>query len=307
MSVPNTFATATSAIPLANLDANFQYYDNAFSIVGTAMEVNYTFRLEDPTDNTKKAEFVLSGITTATTRQYTLPNATGTLATLANTSQTFTGTTSFVPATNSGTITIGAIPQTGTITLGRSQATHTLDIGVGPTLSGNTKTINFGTAGVSGSITNITYGSSVSGATVTHTFNSDATQVLVDANGLTVNSGNLEVKTGPIIMYCPTPSTITGTATLTNADIQAQIVNTTGAAAYTVTLPLGTTLETLITWDAVDIGYDFYVVNSVPANITMAANTGVTIVGRTLVATNISGQFRIRRTAANTFIVYRIN
>ncbi len=307
MSVPNTFATATSAIPLANLDANFQYYDNAFSIVGTAMEVNYTFRLEDPTDNTKKAEFVLSGITTATTRQYTLPNATGTLATLANTSQTFTGTTSFVPATNSGTITIGAIPQTGTITVDRSQATHTLDIAVGASASGVTKTINFGTAGLSGSITNITYGSSVSGATVTHTFNSGATQVLVNANGLTVNSGNLEVKTGPIIMYCPTPSTITGTATLTNADIQAQIVNTTGAAAYTVTLPLGTTLETLITWDAVDIGYDFYVVNSVPANITMAANTGVTIVGRTLVATNISGQFRIRRTAADTFIVYRIN
>ena len=36
MAVPNTFATATSAIPLANLDANFAYYDGAFSISGTA-------------------------------------------------------------------------------------------------------------------------------------------------------------------------------------------------------------------------------------------------------------------------------
>ena len=36
MAVPNTFQTATSAIPLANLDANFTYYDNAFSISGTA-------------------------------------------------------------------------------------------------------------------------------------------------------------------------------------------------------------------------------------------------------------------------------
>ena len=36
MSVPNTFATATTAIPLANLDANFAYYDAAFSISGTA-------------------------------------------------------------------------------------------------------------------------------------------------------------------------------------------------------------------------------------------------------------------------------
>jgi hypothetical protein len=32
MSVPNTFAGATSAIPLANLDANFQYYDTTFQI-----------------------------------------------------------------------------------------------------------------------------------------------------------------------------------------------------------------------------------------------------------------------------------
>jgi len=112
---------------------------------------------------------------------------------------------------------------------------------------------------------------------------------------------------GAAVVYCPAPTTITGTATLTNADIRAQIINTTGAALYTVTLPLGTDLETLIPWSSVDLGYDFYVINSVPANITMAANTGVTIVGRTLVATNISGQFRIRRTAANTFIVYRIN
>lgn len=121
------------------------------------------------------------------------------------------------------------------------------------------------------------------------------------------SSGNSQMVSGAAVVYCPTPSTITATATLTNADILAQIVNTTGATAYTVTLPLGTTLETLIPWSSVDLGYDFYVINSVPANITIAANTGVTIVGRTLVATNISGQFRIRRTAANTFIVYRIN
>jgi len=38
MAVPNTFATATSAIPLANLDANFAYYDGAFSISGTTTQ-----------------------------------------------------------------------------------------------------------------------------------------------------------------------------------------------------------------------------------------------------------------------------
>ena len=305
--------TGLTSVDTTNLEVtNVKAFDGtaSFAIANTTgiMSIDDTkFTLQDNADTTKKALFELSGITTATTRTYTLPNATGTLATLANTSQTFTGSTSFVPTTNSGTITIGAIPQTGTITVDRSQATHTLDVGVGPTLSGSTKTINFGTAGVSGSITTIIYGSSISGATVTHTFNSGTRQMQFDANGLTINNGSFEVKTGPIIVYCPTPSTITATATLTNADIQAQIINTTGAAAYTVTLPLGTDLETLISWDSVDIGYDFYLINSVPANITIAANTGVTIVGRTLVATNISGQFRIRRTAANTFIVYRIN
>jgi hypothetical protein len=321
MSVPNTFATATTAIPLANLDNNFQYYDNAFQIAGTAMEVNYTFRLEDFTDNTKKAEFVLTGITTATTRSYTLPNASGTLALLSlaqtfSAAQTFsgsvtmtssTGTYSIGTTSTTGTTTIGGTAGTGTLTFGRSTVSQQTDIQAGATASGSTKTINFGTGGLSGSTTNITYGSSVSGATVTHTFNSGATQVLLDANGLTVNSGSLEVKTGPIIMYAPTPTQISGTATLTNADIQAQIVNTTGAGTYTVTLPLGTTLETLIAWDAVDIGYDFYVINTNTSTTTIAANTGVTIVGRATVLTAVSAQFRIRRTAANTFIVYRIN
>jgi hypothetical protein len=321
MSVPNTFATATTAIPLANLDSNFQYYDNAFQIAGTAMEVNYTFRLEDFTDNTKKAEFVLTGITTATTRSYTLPNASGTLALLSLTqtfsaAQTFsgsvtmtssTGTYSIGTTSTTGATTIGGTAGTGTLTFGRSTVSQQTDIQAGATASGSTKTINFGTGGLSGSTTNITYGSSVSGATVTQTFNSGATQMQLDANGLTISSGSLEVKTGPIIMYAPTPTTITGTATLTNADIQAQIVNTTGAGTYTVTLPLGTTLETLIAWDAVDIGYDFYVINTNTSTTTIAANTGVTIVGRATVLTAVSAQFRIRRTAANTFIVYRIN
>jgi len=183
MSVPNTFASATSAIPLANLDADFAYYDAAFQIAAGVMEVNYTFRLEDPTDNTKKAEFVMSGITTGTTRQYTLPNATGTLATLANTSQTFTGSTVFAPSTNSGTVTIGGIPQTGTITLGRSTANQTVDIAVGATTAVSTKTVNIGTTGVSTSTTNLNYGSAVTGALVTHIWNAGANNMRLDSSG----------------------------------------------------------------------------------------------------------------------------
>jgi hypothetical protein len=197
MSVPNTFASATSAIPLANLDADFAYYDAAFQIVGGAMEVNYTFRLEDSIDITKKAEFVMSGITTGTTRQYTMPNVTGALATIGNLAQTFTGTTAFsntISATGTitlggsaagvtvlgttattGTTTIGGSAQTGTITLGQSTVAHTLNIDSGATVAAATKTINIGTAGVSTSITNINIGSAVAGATGTTINNNNVT------------------------------------------------------------------------------------------------------------------------------------
>ena len=37
MSVPNTFASATGSVPLANLDANFAYYDAALQANGTAI------------------------------------------------------------------------------------------------------------------------------------------------------------------------------------------------------------------------------------------------------------------------------
>ena len=142
----------------------------SLTCAGADLEVyDDNFAFANNTDATKKAFFDASGITTGTTRTYTLPNINGTLATLANISQTFTGQTSIIPATNSASITIGAIPQTGTITLGRSQATHTMDIGAGPTLSGNTKTINFGTAGVSGSTTNINIGPSDPTAQLTGT------------------------------------------------------------------------------------------------------------------------------------------
>jgi hypothetical protein len=141
----------------------------------------------------------------------------------------------------------------------------------------------------------------VNGAFVINTTNASvsAERVRVD------NAGNMQVRTGAVMPYTPTPGSISAATTLTNAQLQTQLINTTGTS-FTLTMPLGTTLETLANWAGVDVGYDFIIINTASGTITMALNTGVTSIGTLTILTGISARFRIRRTGANAFTLYRI-
>lgn len=121
---------------------------------GTITVSDVGFTLTDNADATKQVKFELSGISTGTTRTLTVPNATGTIALLSGT-QTFSGNTTF-----SGTLTAS----NATVTLGTATTATTVGLGTGAITSGVSKTVNLGTAGLSGSTTTIEIGSSVAGA-----------------------------------------------------------------------------------------------------------------------------------------------
>lgn len=115
------------------------------------------FTLQDDIDPTKQARFQIAGFTAGATRVFTLPDVSSSVAVLTGVAQTFQNTTTF-SATS--------------VTVGSSAAASTLGIGTGATTSGVTKAVNVGTAGLSGSTTNVTIGSAVAGALGTLTINS---------------------------------------------------------------------------------------------------------------------------------------
>lgn len=100
--------------------------------------------------------------------------------------------------------------------VGTGNASATYTFGGGATLNGVVKTINMGSAGVSGSVTNTNIGSSVSGATGTTTINSTTTIFSkLTTNGLIKTSGGtgtISIATAGTDYQAPISLTTTGTS-----------------------------------------------------------------------------------------------
>jgi len=109
--------------------------------------------------------------------------------------------------------------------------------------------------------------------------------------------------TGNQSAYQPGESAQNTSVTLTAANLQARII--TSNAAVTLTLPTGTTLEGYMASMTTNTAFECTFIATTANAITIAAN-GNTTVGNLTVSGNTSGTFRFRKTAANTFTVYRV-
>ena len=99
-----------------------------------------------------------------------------------------------------------------------------------------------------------------------------------------------------------------GSMIATAADVLTGIVTATPTTTRSIQLPLATNLELATEW-AIGDSFDFSVITLAAFALTITVNTGVTIVGSaaTAATSGASARFRMRKTAADTFIVYRIS
>lgn len=122
-------------------------------------------------------------------------------------------------------------------------------------------------------------------------------------NAITFTEAARVTETNNQVAYQPAESAQNTSVTLTVANLQTRII--TSNAAVTLTLPTGTTLEGYTSSMAVDTAFECTFIATTANAITIGAN-GNTTVGSLTVAGNSSGLFRFRKTATNTFTVYRI-
>ena len=156
-------------------------------------------------------------------------------------------------------------------------------------------------------------------ATVFGASGANTTTAFSAATTVTIQAGNTPLYymtgTGPVIseqynLAAPqgAPGTLNATGTLTAALILGGIVTSTTASAVTATLDTGAVMDAA-TDLAIDTGFYWTAINTGGTNAftVTAAASGHTLVGQGAVTTVLSGRFFTRKTAADTFITYRIS
>lgn len=144
-----------------------------------------------------------------------------------------------------------------------------------------------------------TFGPFASGALITVDGGPDLCYVAIGTAPAVLNRAGGRVQGDPVALNA--------TGAVTAAMIFGGLVTSTTAAAVTGTLPTGAVLDAASDL-AIGDAYDWSVINTGATNaFTVAAATGHTIVGAAAVALSSSGQFRTRKTAASTYITYRIS
>ncbi len=102
------------------------------------------------------------------------------------------------------------------------------------------------------------------------------------------------------------PTAVNTTGAVSAAAIFSGIVTSTTAAAVAGTIPTGTVMDAAGQF-AIGDSFDWSVIATGANAFTVTAATDHTVVGAAAVATGTSGRFRTRKTAANTFVTYRIS
>lgn len=159
-------------------------------------EAGYT----DFSTSTGSGAVVLQSAPVLVAPTFSSPTVTGTMLF----SGTASSTSNFHTTQTSGVMTIGGTAGTGNIIFGRSTVSQQTDIQAGATASGSTKTINFGSGGLAGSITAITIGSTA--GTSTTTINGTTTL----GTALAVSSGGTGQTTASAAFNALSPITTVG-------------------------------------------------------------------------------------------------
>lgn len=151
---------------------------------------------------------------------------------------------------------------------------------------------------------------------LTVTNGEDATSVFTAAGTVEIEASASEVKysigvdakvvDGESVVEQGAPVALNATGTLTAAMMLSGIVTSTSAAAVVATVATGAVLDLASSFTAGD-SFDFTVINTGPNIFTWTAASGITIVGDAVVQPRDSATFKVRYTAADTFITYRLD